>query len=442
MDYALDGEILMAKSLPSAFPSGVVRPRHVFITGLTGFLGAAILENILNRSEDIMVFALVRAKSSSEALARIKTACIAYRKWSDTWEQRIRVLPGDLSEERLGLSTEVWYMLENTIDVVVHVGAHVHWIYTYTTLKPTNVLSTLACIALCSTGKPKHLTYVSSTAVLDTEYYASLATPILESDPLDGSRKGLSTGYAQSKYVSEYLVRAAGHQGLSGSIIRAGYITGNPSSGIGPTDDFLLRILKGSIQLSSRPDLSTNTINLVPVSYCANIVVSASLYPPHQQSVAVMHVTPTPQLSFNAFLETLQLYGYDVPMVPYPEWRSALEQYVSTETQEQREPHALLPLFDWVTTNLPLDTKSRDLDNTNARAVLKASGVDEKDCQVEVTQETVSWYLAFMLEIGFIDPPPREEEGRGSKERMPLPTLKISEEQKRALKIVGRGAGG
>ena len=431
MDYALDGEVL-ARSLPSAFPTGSARPEKVLITGATGFLGASILEHILHQHDEIRVVALIRAKSSSEALVRVKTACTAYSTWSDTWESRVECITGDLSKEKLGLSPDVWSMLENSIDVIIHNGARVHWIHTYTALKPTNVLSTLACLALCSKGKPKHLTFISSTAVLDTDHYASLDTPILEIDTLAGSRKGLSTGYAQSKYVSESLIREAGSRGLRGSIVRPGYITGNLSTGIGPTDDFLLRMLKGSIQLSCRPDLGSNTINLVPVDYCVDIVVASSLYPP-LQGVEVVHVTPSPQLGFNAFLETLQKYGYDTPMVPYAEWRSALEQYVSNETQEQREPHALLPLFDWVTADLPSDTKSRSLDNTNAQAVLR---VLKKDCQAEVTQETVGAYLAFMVEIGFIIRP------EGANKKIELPEICIGEEQRAALKMVGRGASG
>ena len=436
MDYALDGEVLKAKSLPSAFPTGLVKPETILVTGATGFLGVSILENILNRNDGMRIIALVRAKSSSEALARVKTACTAYGTWSDSWESRLKCIPSDISKENLGLSPDVWYMLENTVDVIVHNGARVHWIYTYTTLKPTNVLSTLACLALCSTGKPKHMTFVSSTAVLDTAHYASLTTPISESDPLDGSRKGLATGYAQSKYVSESLMREAGLRGMRGTVVRPGYITGNPSTGIGPTDDFLLRMLKGSIQLACRPDLGSNTVNLVPVDHCANIVVASSLYPPLQQGVGVVHVTPSPPLGFNAFLETLQKYGYSAPMVPYSEWRSALEQYVSSETQDQREPHALLPLFDWVTADLPSDTKSRDLNDTKAQAVLRANGVDEKDTQVEVTQETVGAYLGFMAEIGFIRRP------QGATEGMNLPEIAIGEMQKEALKMVGRGGGG
>ena len=128
MDYALDGEVLKAKSLPSTFPIGDVKAEVILVTGATGFLGASILENILNCNDGVKVIALVRAQSSSNAFTRVKTACIAYGTWSTTWEPRLKCIAGDLSKERFGLSPDVWYMLENTVDIVIHNGARVHWV--------------------------------------------------------------------------------------------------------------------------------------------------------------------------------------------------------------------------------------------------------------------------------------------------------------------------
>jgi len=245
---------------------------------------------------------------------------------------------------------------------------------------------------------------------------------------------GLTTGYAQTKYASEDLVRSAGARGLSGTIVRPGYITGNADKGIGPTDDFLLRMLKGSIQLGCRPDLGDNTVNLVPVSYCANLVVSASFPNPRAGSgVKIAHVTtPHPHLGFNDFLATLEEYGYDVPLVPYPIWREKLEQYVSSLSTERREPHALLPLFDWVTDDLPAETKSKELDDRNAQALLRGNAPEASAVRVEVTQELVGRYLGYMVTVGFIAPP----HGGG------WPGAEIGEEQMEALKEVGRGGRG
>lgn len=110
------------------FPPGPIQGQTILVTGTTGFLGVAILMNLLNRSQDIRVIAIVRAKSSSEALHRVKTTCTAYDTWSDDWEGRLKCIPGDLAKEQLGLSPDVFYMLETTVDVVIHNGAVVHWL--------------------------------------------------------------------------------------------------------------------------------------------------------------------------------------------------------------------------------------------------------------------------------------------------------------------------
>ena len=109
-----------------------------------------------------------------------------------------------------------------------------HWVLPYTNLKASNVFSTLAALRLCAKGRPKRFAFVSSTSVLDTEHFVNQSeagTPVSETDDLEGSRQGLGTGYGQSKWVSEQLVREAGRRGLKGSIIRSGYVMGDPATG-------------------------------------------------------------------------------------------------------------------------------------------------------------------------------------------------------------------
>ena len=124
MNYALDGEVMRySKTFPQSYPDGYVRPETVLVTGATGFLGASVLKALLDRKPDVRVIALVRARSAADAKERVKLTCVAYRSWSSSWESRIRCVTGDLSSERLGVSPDVWYMLGNTVDVVIHNGA-------------------------------------------------------------------------------------------------------------------------------------------------------------------------------------------------------------------------------------------------------------------------------------------------------------------------------
>lgn len=121
-DYALDGEHL-ATFLPTSYPSGTVQSETILVTGATGFLGSSILEEILDRKSAIKVIAIVRAKTTNDALPRVKTTCVAYGEWSDSWESRIECLTGDLSRERFGIALDVWDRLAKTVDVIIHNGA-------------------------------------------------------------------------------------------------------------------------------------------------------------------------------------------------------------------------------------------------------------------------------------------------------------------------------
>jgi L-aminoadipate-semialdehyde dehydrogenase len=241
--YAEDAEKLLSE-LPKSFPSASqldgLRQLTVFLTGASGFLGAYLLRDLLSRrSPSVRVIAHVRAKTSEAAFKRLVNSCTAYGLWSASWTSRLSCVTGNLGEPRLGLDIQTWSMLSEEVDVVIHNGAQVHWVYPYSKLKVANVQGTVDALLLCSIGKPKQFAFVSSTSVLDSEHYVRLSekstagggTGVLEVDDLEGSRTGLGTGYGQSKWVGEYLVRAAGKRGLSGTIIRPGYILGDSGSG-------------------------------------------------------------------------------------------------------------------------------------------------------------------------------------------------------------------
>ncbi|KAL8669050.1 MAG: hypothetical protein Q9168_006339 [Polycauliona sp. 1 TL-2023] len=216
------------KGLQWTYPSNEPNLSHgttIFLTGATGFLGAYILRDLFSRA-NTRVIAHVRAANEDAGLKRVQETCQAYGIWSDEWSDRLGCVIGDLAKPNLGLSTDAWNKVANEADVVIHNGAKVHWVLPYDALKPANVSSTIAAMSLCrNPSKPKYFCFISSTSVLDTDHYIQLSssgTPVSESDDLEGSRKGLGTGYGQSKWVSEYLVREAGKRGLRGCIVRPG----------------------------------------------------------------------------------------------------------------------------------------------------------------------------------------------------------------------------
>ncbi|KAF2165690.1 hypothetical protein M409DRAFT_67064 [Zasmidium cellare ATCC 36951] len=420
--------------LPKSFNSELTRSLdvgvNVLLTGATGFLGAYLLHDLFLRSPPNHVLAHVRAPSAAAGLERIRQTCTAYGLWQEWWatEGILEVVVGDLEKPRLGLNDADYQKVADDYDMIIHNGARVHWLMPYENLKAANVSSTIEAIKLCATGKPKRLSFISSTSALDTEHYiqqSDAGQPVFESDNLEGSRQGLGTGYGQTKWVSEQVIRAACSRGLNATIVRPGYVLGDPENGVSNTDDFLVRMLKGCVQVGASPDVK-NTINMVPVTRVARVVTAVSVY---GESNTVSHVDARPRLTFNEYLGILEEYGYDVPLEPYETWKHKVEQYVEAGKDEL----ALLGLYHMVTGDLPAATKAPNLDITNAeRAVQMDKQPTAKPAPSTVTKEAIGAYLKFLIDRRFMQEPIQQG--------TPLPAISLSKEQVEALnKVGGRG---
>ena len=204
--------------------------------------------------------------------------------------------------------------------------------------------------------------------------------------------------------MSEQLVREACKRGLRGAVVRPGYILGSQSGAI-VTDDFLVRMLKGCAQLNARPRISS-TVNAVPVSHVARVVIAAALNP-LQGDANVVHVTAHPRLRMSEFLSALEFYGYNVPEVDYEDWKAQLEAYVSAGSVEKdQEQSALMPLFHMCISDLPSTTRAPELDDRNAVSILKTdadrwTGVDDSTGE-GITRDDIGRYLRFLAETKFM----------------------------------------
>lgn len=436
--YAQDAIDLCSQQLPKSFltrgPVSIDERITVFVTGATGFLGSFLLRDLLQRPKIVKVIAHVRAKDEAAGMARLIATLEGYGVWSDSWSDRLSVVCGDLAEEQLGINASTWSMLQNDVDCVIHNGALVHWVFPYSQLRAPNVLGTISALRLCTAGKPKTFTFVSSTSVLDTEHYVRLSDTLLaqgkegisELDDLSGSRTGLGTGYGQSKWVSEYICREAGRRGLLGCVVRPGYIVNDATTGVTNTDDFIVRLIKGCIEVGGYPNIS-NRVNMVPVNHVARVVIATTLSPRHH-GVEVAHVTGHPRSRFIDFLGYLQTYGYNVRKMDYVDWKSHLEASIQRTGES-----ALFPLLHFVTSDLPSSTKAPELDDTYTRAALHEdakftnSNSNVLGCGVEEAE--MGTMLAFLSAVGYLPPTPL------------LPNLDVSETVIAKFKGVGgRGA--
>ncbi|RKP27925.1 hypothetical protein SYNPS1DRAFT_6883, partial [Syncephalis pseudoplumigaleata] len=391
------------EQFPLDRPATQQAPPCFFLTGVTGFLGAFLLARLLDRVPSSHVYCLVRGNDATSAMERIRKNCQAHLVWREAWdaEQRITAVVGDLAEPHLGIADAEWQQLCERVDVIIHNGALVHWVYPYQKLRAPNVIGTLEALKLATAHHVKPFHFVSSTSVLDTAHYVHEGEMrmgngdggVLETDSLEGSRTGLHSGYGQSKWVAEKLIMEARRRGLPATIIRPGYILGESRTGVTNSDDFIWRLVKGCLQLSHVPIMS-NVVNMCPVDYVAAITVEIAAKAQGIEQ-GVYHVFNTQRFRFSDLFQALPRFGYQVDAVEYVVWRKQLMDLTLNAAD-----NALYPLLHFVLDDLPTSTKAPELDTRHTDAVLDGTGI-----VCPQMESLLGRYFAFLVKVGFLPPP-------------------------------------
>jgi fatty acid CoA ligase FadD9 len=213
LDRFIDGATL---ARAASLPGPVAEPRHVLLTGATGYLGRYLALDWLDRMAAAggTVTCLVRAKDDTAARARLDAA---FDHGDDTLLDRYRALAahhlyvaaGDKSKPSLGLHERRWQRLADDVDLVVDPAALVNHMLPYPQLFGPNVVGTAELIRLALTTRLKPIVYVSSVAV---GLHATPGTFTEDADvrttcPTSTLTDSYASGYATSKWAGEVLLR-------------------------------------------------------------------------------------------------------------------------------------------------------------------------------------------------------------------------------------------
>jgi len=289
----------------------------ILLTGATGFLGAFLLADQLQRHPQLTVFCLVRADGAGAAKARVRANLQHYGLWREADAARIIGVPGDLARPRLGLDDATAASLTQQLGGILHNGAQLSYVAPYGQLKATNVDGTLAVLELASAAAIP-LQFISSTSVYEAEAYRGQTITETEALP---AWQGIHLGYSQTKWVSEQLVLAAAAQGLPVTVYRPPLIGGHSLTGAWHTGDFLHRLVRGCLALGLAPDLAME-LDLVPVDYVAAAVGELAWRPePLGFHVHLQH--PQPVL-WADLLGGLIARGAPLEAVPLEHWLAEL----------------------------------------------------------------------------------------------------------------------
>jgi thioester reductase-like protein len=393
--FDLDAEARLDPSiqpLPATFDL-YCPPHSILLTGATGFVGAYLLRELLDRTT-ARLYCLVRAEGEEEGLARIRANLKAYALWSEADAARVVPVPGDLKLPRFGWDAAQFEQMAHTIDVIYHCGSKLSYIAPYEYLRPANVGGTEEALRLATTGRAKPVHYVSSLGILMA--YRELVGGD-EDAPLDAA-KCPDVGYFRSKYVGEALVRQARDRGIPVTIHRIGLIVGDSRSGVSNSDDFVARILIGSVLAGYAPDIR-NAMDMTPVDYVARSMVYLS-----QQSASIGHtfhlLNPNP-IHWRDIFDHVMQAGYPLKILPFHQWVQAIEEVADPDDNPL---YPLMPFF-----HIQFARRMLGIDDSHFRALGQArtlSALKHSGCTCPPVDEIlVRTFLAKFVDMGRLPKP-------------------------------------
>ncbi|MEV3968822.1 thioester reductase domain-containing protein, partial [Streptomyces sp. NPDC050698] len=386
-DYAADLDLPADIRPADEVVHTVTDPSDLLITGASGFLGAFLVRDLM-RTTTARLHCLVRGADDAAAYERLRSSLTWYRVWDEVDESRLRVLSGDLAEERLGLSEGDFDGLARTADAVYHAGATVHWLHPYEALRAANVHGTREILRLAARHRTVPVHYISTVGVFNGP--VTPGVPLKVTDPT-GPAEALPSGYLQSKWVAEQLVGLARERGLPVSVHRVDVISGDTRNGACQTRDFVWLSLKGLLQAQAAPAGVGGRFHLLPVDYVSAAIVGISR---RERAGGTFHLFNRSSLSLADCVSYLRGLGYRLDEREWEQWSAAV--------RSDRD-NALLPLlhaFEMMTSDT--DGFYPPLDTAETEAALTGTGIA---CP-PLTRELFARYVEFFVQEGHFPPAP------------------------------------
>jgi thioester reductase-like protein len=256
------------------------------------------------------------------------------------------------------------------VDAIFHLAADTRLALPYSGLRELNVLGTQRLIELACAGQASELHYVSSISTLFPSP-AALGGIARERPALSPAL--LSTGYAQSKAVSERLLSRAAEHGLKVGIYRPSRIWTDTATSSG---DVLARLIRGCAELGVFPDCDLRD-NLVSTHVVARTIVRIARADNVTQTI--FHIVNPRSTPLSAFVGALRALGHSLSAVS-----------ADTFLERMRESASLAPVQHVMSRSGLLTTPLPVLDHQHTRAV-----VPDYDCPVlgsaELTARVKQW---------------------------------------------------
>ena len=369
---------------------------NVLLTGATGFLGAHILNELMQK-ETGKIYCLVRSNKADDRCGRLREILKYYfgARYESEINKRIVTIIGDI--EQKGLSDEI----PTDVQTIIHTAASVKHYGSYSYFNRVNTEGTAHVVEYAKKigAKLIHISTlsVSGNSMADdfSVYRSDEEKFFYESSLYIG--QPLDNVYIHSKFEAERRVYDAMLEGLDAKVLRVGNLTNRVSDyKFQPnyTSNAFLTRVKAILEFGLFPDYLMNLYaEFSPIDKTAEGIIKIAQYADKQ---CVFHLNSNKVIYFERFLEMVHKLGISMDVVSGAEFNRALQ-----ETIKQSNTEYIFEAFQD-----DMDEKGRLVYDSNIRIkneftlwFLEKVGFEWN----ETDMEYISGYIDYFRKIGYLE---------------------------------------
>jgi thioester reductase-like protein len=239
--------------------------KRIVVTGATGFVGRHFVADLLKCSSVSIetIYCPVRASDDDTALQRLVEAMEEAGTWNDSHYPRLCVFKGDLQDEYLGTSSDLYEEMVHSVDAVYHFASNLNLAATFEEMRKSNCISMRSVLRLCLSAQRKHL-FLASTCAIFPQYFCQFGNEMADKQirrdampeiPLMKKIFPLAIGgYGWSKLINELAAyKATQSKGLPLAVFRLPVMFTNSKTGYSVYADPMVRLFFASLQMRLVP---------------------------------------------------------------------------------------------------------------------------------------------------------------------------------------------